>query len=1020
LLLVLYVGAALLLRAMLDPQALADWAEPRAETALNRDVELEGIRLTFFPGLGADITGVEVRNLPEFGGPPLLEVDRVRLRVALRPLLRRRIEVSNVRIDGPVLRLLVDAEGRTNFGEFAPPGDEPPDAAPGAPPVDVALRSLRLSGGRVEYESIPDSLAVVLNDITARASLELLRDGNWSVASETQSPEVLVLHPALGTGPRAFRSVGLEADARAGPEMAWLEIDRGTLRLEEADFSLTGRVEDLTEPIRTVDLALRAEGLDVPRFLSFLPEEMTGTLPGRPEGVLDVIATLQGAVGVDVRPDLRGTVDLRDGGLRTPGGDVVAEGVSGQVALHNDSLGIQELSGRALNGPFSLSASVQIDSLLPFRADLRATPQLDRIHLVAELPQGTDLGGRAEVGLSLRGMSLDPASVSVDGTVDLRDFRGVFPELAVPVGIPTGRLSFAGQGVSWQGMEVVLDQDRVTTWGMVREYLAGLTGPEGSVPRLEMTVTSGRLDMDRLFPPQADTAITYGQIAFARLGGRTINGQDPEELARQKGFVRPDSLPVAGQMALRVDTLISAPFRLIGVDATIEFSPSLIQVAEARAGLFGGRIRTGGVVGLGPEPEQPFTFSLGVEGVQAAEFLSTTSPVGEYVRGLLGLELEASGSLDEFLLPNAATLAADGRIQVAEGQLMEMPVTRLLSRSLSRPELASPRFRDWAGRFHVEGSRLTFEETVLALGTQDGEMRFGGVIGLDGGLDLAVRLAAPAARLDSLALAQTGFLAAAAGALTPREGPVRLGLRIHGTLTEPRISPEASLALGDLRQTLEAEARERAQELQAEAERRFDEARDTVQARVDEVRDTAQARVDAVRDTAQALRDTAEARIEAERRRAEEQAREEAQRELERRGRGLLQRIRPDPTPADTVRPDTIRPDTLAGDTIPRDTIPRDTLRTDARSGAPGGVVSSGPGGRSHPPRWKEAEASSRPSASTIRTVHSPVQSGRMALELQVRQRGPWAVSDTRARSSPSNSQTCSKRLSGKPPSRTV
>jgi hypothetical protein len=945
---ILWAGAALLLRTLLDPEAVAQWAEPRVEAALNRPVSIEGVRLAFFPRFGADLTGVEVGNTPEFGeGLPLMEVEQVRLRVAFRPLLSRRVEVSDVRVVDPVLRLLVDAEGRTNFGELAPAADEPADPGAG-PPMDLAVRAFRLSGGRLEYESIPDSMAVVVNDIGVRASLELLRDGNWSVASQTTAPEVLALHPMLGAAPRTFRGVGLDADVRAGPGFAWLEVDEGTLNLEEARFGLTGRIEDVMEPIRRVNLALDATGVDVPRFLSFLPAEMLEALPGSPEGMVDVAATLRGDLGVGVQPEFRGTVHLREVGLRTPAGQTVAEGILGRIELFNDSISVPDLAGRVLGGPMSLGASLRSDSLIPFRADLRAAPHLDRLRLVAELPQGTEVGGRAEVALRLAGLALDPGSLSVDGTVDLTDFRGVFPDLAVPVEIASGRLAFAGQNVAWEGLNVALGPDRITTGGSVRGYLAGITGPPGAMPHVDTRVVSVRLDLNRLFPPRGDEDVTYGQIAFAHLGGRTIHGKTASELAREKGFARPDSLPASGELRIRVDTLITAPWRLTDAVATVAFAPGLLQVTDAGAGVFGGRVRSTMVLGLGPEAEQPFTLSLGVESVQAGDFLAATSPVGRFIRGLLGLQMEASGTLDRLLLPGSATLAGAGEARVADGQLLEMPITSLLSRSLSRPEVASPRFREWAGLFRIEGSRLVLDETLLALGAEDGEFRFGGLIGLDGALDLAVRLAAPAARLDSLALARTGFLPAAVGPLAAREGLVRLGLRLGGTVTQPRLTPEASLAMGDLRQTL-----------QAEGERRVQEVRDTVAARTEALRDTAQARIDAERQRAEA--------------RAEEEARElerRLQQEVQERGRGLLRRLRPDPTPppADTVRPDTLRTDTLRtdtlrvdtlgadtlgadtlrtdtlrADTVPRDTIPRDTVPRDT---IPRDTLQIGPGAR--------------------------------------------------------------------------
>ncbi|NIP60249.1 MAG: AsmA family protein, partial [Gemmatimonadetes bacterium] len=154
-----YLAGALIFRALLDPETMARWIEPRAEAALNRDVELEGVQLTFFPGLGAEVTGLQVNNLPDFEGPPLARVERLRMQVALLPLLRRRVQVDEVRIEGPVLHLITAPDGRTNYGDLVPAGEEAPEEteAPAGPPVTLAVRSFDLSGGRLEYDSAPDS-----------------------------------------------------------------------------------------------------------------------------------------------------------------------------------------------------------------------------------------------------------------------------------------------------------------------------------------------------------------------------------------------------------------------------------------------------------------------------------------------------------------------------------------------------------------------------------------------------------------------------------------------------------------------------------------------------------------------------------------------------------------------------------------------------------------------------------------------------------------------------------------------
>ncbi|HSR42054.1 MAG TPA: AsmA-like C-terminal region-containing protein, partial [Longimicrobiales bacterium] len=909
-----YLVGALVFRALLDPETLARWIEPRAEAALNRDVELEGVGLTFFPGLGAEVTGLQVNNLPDFEGPPLARVERLRMHVALLPLLRRRVQVDEVRVERPVLHLITAGDGRTNYGDLVPAGEEEPEETevPSGPPVELAVRSFDLTGGRVEYDSAPDSTGLVVDGISARASLERRGDGTWSLTAATDAPEVRVRHPVLGAREVPFRSVALETDATAGPGFEWLQVQRGTLRLEEAALGLSGRLESLDQPVRRVDLRVTAEALAVERLVTFLPDSLRERLPGAASGRVAVSASIRGEAGPDLRPRLDGTVRIEGAGLLGSDGTSLAEAVDGTVELTNDGVTVRELGGRVLGGPFSLTASLGAESPYPFRASVEAAPDLARATALAALPEGVELRGIADARLSMAGRATAPSETRIDGTVILRELEAADPRLGVPVRVAEGRFTFTGRDLAWEGLELELGPDRVATSGTLEDYLAVLETDGERPPRLTAEARSRHLDLDRVLPPEGDTTVTWGQLAFARLGGRALNGRSAEEAARDAGYQRPSPLPIVGELRLSADTLRSAPWTLTRAGARVAFSPRLIQVSEITAELFGGRIGGELSLGLGDEPIEPFSVSLRVDAVEAADFLATTSPLGRKIAGRLGLELSFGGGLDTLLLPDPTSIAGNGRARATEGRILETPLTARLASSLAQPALASPGFREWSGPFRLEGPTLRFDEALLAL--ESGELRYGGLMGLDGSLDLGVRFALPAARVDSAALARSGLFRAVAGRIGGQTSLVQLGLRIRGTLTDPRIEPEASLAVGDLRRALDAEARERAEQLRAQAERRLQEQRDTARARVQTLQDTAAGRVQAARDTAaeraDALRDTAAARVEAQRRQLEERAeeqREEARQELRERGRGLLRRLTGG---ADTARSDTVPPDT--------------------------------------------------------------------------------------------------------------
>lgn len=905
-----YGAAAVVVNFLIDPQTLSDWVEPRMEAALNRDVQLDGARVRIFPTLGAELQGLQVANLPDFQGPPLARVDRVRLAVAILPLFRGRVRVDEVRVESPRVHLAVDEGGVSNFGDLVPEAREVEPDEEGAP-LELAIREIVVRGADFSYESAPDTLRFSLSGLGADASLERSASTGWRGTVEAGSDAVALAHPALGDELR-LDGPGLRGEATAGEEFEWVEITDGFLILGDAELALSGRMEGLKDPTRTVDLSLQSEDLSIPGVFELLPDSAAARVPGRGTGTLAVDLRVQGSVGPDQRPLVRGEVRLQDVGFVDRSDEVLAEGVAGVVEIGEEVVEIREIRGTALGGPFTVSGTVAPDSALGFGLSVSGHPDLARAAGLASLPEGTAIAGVVDAELELAGSGREPARTSVEGFAAADGIRYEAPTLGVPVTVTSGRVDFVGDRAEWSEIPVDLGPDRILVSGTLQTPLALMNPGSEPVPRLDGRVTGSRIDLDRILPPRSDTAVTYGRLAFARMGQRTIQGRTAEEWATEKELALPDSLPMAGEVAIRLDTLISTPFRLEDLEATVAFTPTLLGVTESRFVLYGGQVQSGFQVGVGGQEAQPFSLRVVTEGIRGGDFLARTSSLGRHLSGVLDLDLDVAGELDRQMLPIPGTVSGGASTDLRDGRLEETPLTRALSQALSLASLASPTISRWTARMEVDGSTVRFLESDLD--TDVGPLAYGGSIGLDGSLDLGLRLSLASARLDSLALEQSGLLGAVAGRLagtdgggTPRLG---IGIGIQGTLSDPRLSPQASLASGDLGDALEAAAREPVQQL-----------RDTAQARVDAARDTATERT-------RAVRDTVEGRIQAEREEAEAEAREQAgdaRRELEERARGFLGGFLGGDRAADTT----------TADTATADAAPADTATTDEGDGDP-------------------------------------------------------------------------------------
>jgi len=99
---------------LLDLNRYRDQYLPILEQVLHRKIEVEDVRLTLFPKLGAQLRNVVIADDPGFSSTPFLTVPSVRVAVQWRPLLQRRIQVESVLIEGPVVQVIRSKNGDLN------------------------------------------------------------------------------------------------------------------------------------------------------------------------------------------------------------------------------------------------------------------------------------------------------------------------------------------------------------------------------------------------------------------------------------------------------------------------------------------------------------------------------------------------------------------------------------------------------------------------------------------------------------------------------------------------------------------------------------------------------------------------------------------------------------------------------------------------------------------------------------------------------------------------------------------
>jgi AsmA protein len=156
LLLLLAAGLAALLW-FLNTRAFQAYVSQAATHTLGRRVTFASLTIMPFPLPTVKLGGLEVADDPAFGTGPFLTMREGRIGIRLKPLLSGRIELADLTLEEPTIRLVADERGRWNWASLGAPapgaGGAPTSGSRvgGATAGAVLLSRIDIVDGRMQY-----------------------------------------------------------------------------------------------------------------------------------------------------------------------------------------------------------------------------------------------------------------------------------------------------------------------------------------------------------------------------------------------------------------------------------------------------------------------------------------------------------------------------------------------------------------------------------------------------------------------------------------------------------------------------------------------------------------------------------------------------------------------------------------------------------------------------------------------------------------------------------------------------
>lgn len=179
LLVVVAVGSLAFLVATIDPNDYKPQIAEQVKKATGRDLNIAGdIEWSIFPWLGLDLGHTTMANPAGFSSPVFAAVDQVQVHVALKPLLKKRVETKKILLKGVAVNLEKLAIGKDNWSDLAKSGASPSDKsgqAPasggGMPDLDIHIAGLEVADAKLHYVDHQAGTAIRIDPFNLRTGV---------------------------------------------------------------------------------------------------------------------------------------------------------------------------------------------------------------------------------------------------------------------------------------------------------------------------------------------------------------------------------------------------------------------------------------------------------------------------------------------------------------------------------------------------------------------------------------------------------------------------------------------------------------------------------------------------------------------------------------------------------------------------------------------------------------------------------------------------------------------------------
>ena len=278
-LVILGVAALVALRLMFPPEKLKSMALEYAKNNLQREISFDGISLNL---VGVTLDNFAISENTTFQNGTFAKADKLVVKIALKPLFKKRVEIATVQLDGLDVNVIKKQDGSFNFDTLIPAAD-PAAAASAEQPAQPAAASSsafvlladKISANDCSFsyhdlqtgmKASVDKLNLEINQLDLAEPFDVKINFNTFYQQKNGPAVAVPVNIAL----RVFLS-------NLDMKNAYVTVNDISASYKTVKFQLKGGVRDFTAP--QADLTGTLSGISNAIFADFLPNLPDFSLP---------------------------------------------------------------------------------------------------------------------------------------------------------------------------------------------------------------------------------------------------------------------------------------------------------------------------------------------------------------------------------------------------------------------------------------------------------------------------------------------------------------------------------------------------------------------------------------------------------------------------------------------------------------------------------------------------------------------------------------------------------------------